>query len=90
MPVPPDDLRGAYGPEERRNPQPVQRIPNSSGPLEHLRQKRHRPAAAAPKGHLRAGIVGNFGDNVRVEDGIVADKRFRLDRVAFDWNPKCR
>ena len=38
-------------------------LPEKGPPLKHLRQKRHRAAAAVQDKHLSTGIIVKFGDN---------------------------
>jgi hypothetical protein len=40
-----------------------QLLPDKGPPLKHLRQKRHRMAAAVQDKHLSTGIIVKFGDN---------------------------
>jgi hypothetical protein len=44
-------------------------------PLKHLRQKRHRQAAAVQDDDPSSGILVNFGDNVGSEGGVVAGQK---------------
>jgi hypothetical protein len=65
-------------------------LPEKGPPLKHLRQKRHRAAAAVQDKHLSTGIIAKFGDNGKAVDGIVAG----LVRVSVHGfsigNPRCR